>query len=111
MRVAEDHDSDAGGVWMHIQILADMKHVDQFSIEINGLSCRQFTAGALMVHVAANRRERCDVPQSIENGVVADVTGMQDAGATGECVDGFWTQQPMSVGDDANPHASSLRQH
>jgi hypothetical protein len=35
---------------------------------------------------------------------------MQDVGATGERIHGFWAQQPVSVGDNADAHVSSLRQ-
>ena len=60
MGVAEDHCSDAGGVRMEIKILARMKHIDQFSIELNGFSGRQFAADSVVVHIAANRCEGRD---------------------------------------------------
>ena len=105
MGMAEDHGSDAGGVRMQVQILAGMKHVDQFSVEINGFSCRQLAAHPAVIDVAANRREWSDGSEDVENGVVPDIAGMQDVGAAGESVYGFRTQQAVSIGDDADAHA------
>lgn len=92
MGVAKNHGSHAGGVGMQVQILARVKHVDQFSIELNGFSGRQFAAGSDAVHIAANRREWRDVPQSVENVVVADISGVEDVGAADERLHGFWAQ-------------------
>ena len=83
----------------------------KFSIELDGFGGGQITAESAVVDVTANCGEWRDGPQSVENLVIANVTGMQDVVAAGECLDGFRTQQSVSIGDDADAHANSLRQH
>ena len=62
----------------------------------------QVAAGSIVVDIAANGGEGSDVPQRIENVVVADVAGMQDMGAAGEGLHGFRPQESVRIGDDAN---------
>lgn len=87
--VAEDHGRDAGSVRMQVQILPGVKHVEEFSVELDGFCCGQFGAGTAVVDVAANRCEWRDVPQRFEDLVISDIPGMQNVGATCERVDGF----------------------
>ena len=105
MRVAEDDGGDAGGVRMQVQIFARMQHVDQFSVELNGFGGGKIAAHSAVIDVPANCGQGRDGSQCIENVIAANVTGMQDVGATGKCMDGFWTQQSVSIGDDADAHA------
>ena len=63
-----------------------------------------------MIDIAANRGEWRDGAEGIEDFVITNVTGVQDAIAAGEGLHGFWAQQSVSIGNDADAHANSLRQ-
>ncbi len=82
MGVPKDYRGKSRGMGIQIQVVARVDHVEQFSAELDGFGCRQFTADAVVVDVASNCGEWRDRLQRFENIVAADIAGMQDVIAT-----------------------------
>ena len=68
---------------------------------------RQSRAPPGSVDVAANRGQRRDRAERIENGRVANVSGMKDVIDASQRCNRLGSKQAVSIGDDAYPHRRS----
>lgn len=78
MSVAADDDLKAGSVRIKVNIFAIVQHINFASRQFDVLSFRKRSAPRLGVHVAANRVDRRNAPQLIENSTVPNVAGVND---------------------------------
>ena len=108
MGVAEDHGGDVCGLWVQVEVLPAMHQIEQLASKFDRLGRWQRSAGAGAIDIATNRRDRRNFSQSFQNFIVADIAGVENMRAPCERMDSFWTQQPVRVGNYANPHVNSL---
>jgi len=101
MRVPEHHSASAGSICLQIQIGEDVDDVDGVTIELDDRRVWQCDRPAALVDVAAHGDDRRDAAKPLKDIRRANVAGVDDAIAVLERSDGFLTQQPVSVRDDA----------
>jgi hypothetical protein len=58
----------------------------------------------LRIDVATHRRRRRYGAETFEDPGSADITGVDDAIAPAQRIDGFGTEQTVRIGDDADDH-------
>ena len=102
--VAEDHDGDAGGLGLEVEVCDGMQHVDQMAVELDGFGGGELGGGAGRVDVAADGGDGCDDSEAVEDGDVADVPSVEDVGRAAESVEGFGAEQAVGVGEDGDLH-------
>lgn len=90
-------------------VFAAMDHADVEAFEIAFESLGQVGEAGAAVGVAANREDRRDGLELVENGRVADVAGVQDPVAATEPVEDFGPQQAVGVGEDAETDHGKAR--
>ena len=68
-----------------------------------------FTGPVARIHVSFDRGDRCDPAESGDDVVTSDVATVNDVIHTGQTTFRFRPQQPVGVGDDADPERHRSR--
>jgi len=76
--VAADDDLEACGIRIKVTIFVIVHHINVGARQFDLLSLRKGPTPRLGVDVAANRVDRRDAPQPIENSTVPNVAGVND---------------------------------
>lgn len=89
VRVAADDHGDAGSFGVHVEVVDGVNEVEEVAGQLNDFGLGEQGAGAEEVDVAADGGDRSNLAENVENGWVADVTGVEDVVDTCEGSNGF----------------------
>ncbi len=103
--VAVDHDGDAGGFRLDVQVVQGVDHVEKLAVELHGFRGGESGAGAGVVDVAADCGHGRELAEGVEEGGVAQVTGVEDVVDATQGVESFGAEEAVGVGEDAYAHA------
>jgi hypothetical protein len=106
MCVAANDGVEAGSLRFEIKIVEIMEQIEMEARNLYNRGQRQFLRPRLGVHVAAHSKNRRDGLESRENFRSADVSRMNDEIGTIQSALRFRAKQPVSIGNDADPHGN-----
>lgn len=104
MRMPEDHRRDPCSLGIEIEPLHIVEHVYVSPTKLYQLRCRQSAAWAAFIDIAPNCRDWRDSTQRVQNRRITNIAGVKDVLRSPQRLDCGRPQQPMRVGDHANPH-------
>src|SRR5579864_846831 len=104
MGVAADDCVEAGGLRIEIEILEVVEHIETEARSLDNCGQRKFPRPGLRVHIAPHGENRRDKLELRENFGCAHVSRVNDELHTKQGTLCFGTQQPVSIGNDADPH-------
>ena len=100
-----DDGIDAGGGGIEVEHQKVVKHVDMAACQFDQLRLGKAAAASATVDIAPDCCQGSDVAQPVEDGGIADVSGVQDVLGIAQRQHGLGPEQAMGVGDDANQHS------
>lgn len=109
MGVAEEDGGKPGGCGIKVQARAVMQHVQIVPLEEDYVRFGQFAAGAGTIDVAANRMDRGDAGEVLQDFAAAHISHVKDVVAACKCGAGFGTEQSVCITQEAEPHRLRLR--
>ena len=102
--MTSDHSVDAGGYRVEVERHKIMKHVNVPACQFDQFCLGKLSAASTAIDISPDCRHRSKVAEPVEDGGIADVSGMQDVLGIAQRQHGLGPEQAMGVGDDANQH-------
>lgn len=105
--VAGDHDVESGGLGLQIEALEIVQHVNGNAAQLHRFCLGQRQRPRVPVHVAANRRDRCNRGQSLKDFRVSNVASVNDSSRPLQRLERFGPEPAVGIGNDADDDGSS----
>jgi hypothetical protein len=102
MGVAADHDGDACGPGLDVQVVLGMHQIKEGAAQFHGVGLGEFCAEARSIDVAADGGEGRDLAKALQDRGIADVAGVEDVADTGQGGEGFGAEEAVGIGEDAD---------
>ena len=103
VRVAGNDHPDACSRRIEAELRKVVQHMDAHGVDLEDLRLGDAPRPGTGVVVAAHRDDRCKAAKLVQQAGLADVAGVDDVVASAQRLDRLWPQQPMGVGDQADP--------
>ena len=87
-----------------IQLVQIVKNVDRDSAYFEHIRGENFASPSIAIHVAANRCDRSDLGQLIQNGRITDVPSMNDVVGSAKNGESLRAKQAVGIRDNADDH-------
>jgi hypothetical protein len=109
VRMAVEHHGKFSGSRVKVQSTQVVQHVNIMAFEKKNLSFRESAAWAGVIDISAHRSDGRNFQKGFEDGGIAHVAKMQNLIDAGERGSNFWSEQPVSIADDADFHRLKLK--
>ena len=97
MRMAADDCGDTSNPGIQIEIVNGVNEVEEVASEFNGLRSRESRAGTACIDISADGSRWGDGAERVENGWVADISGVQDVIDMSERAGDLGAQQAVRI--------------
>lgn len=104
-----EHHGKFCGSRVKVQSIQVVQHINVMAFEKKNLSFREAAARAGVIDVSSHRRDGRNFQKGFEDGWIAHVAKMQNLIDAGQRGSNFWSQQPVSIADDADLHRLKLK--
>src|SRR3954465_13906930 len=102
--MSADHRRKTGGLGIQIERIWVVNEVEKDAAQLNHFCLREPSRPWLGVHIAANRRYRCDLLQFANNLQCPNIARVNDVFRPTQQLHRFRTKQPMRIRDDTYDH-------
>jgi hypothetical protein len=102
VRMAADYGSIARGGRIEIELREVVKNVNRVAADLDNVECRKAASPRTLVVVAADRADRCEGSERVEDGWIADVATMNDQVRAAERIECRGPDQTMRIRDKAD---------
>ena len=106
MAVAGDHNPESGRRGFEIKLRKVVQHVNADAAEFDCLGLWNSFCPCFAVDIAADRGQRGNRCEFIENMRISDIPGVNDVLGTAQGLHSLGTKKAVRVGDDANQDGS-----
>jgi hypothetical protein len=102
VRMAEDYSSEARGGRIEIELCEVVKNVNRVAADLDNVECRKAAGPRILVVVAADRADRSEGSERVEDGGIADVATMNDHVRVAQRIECRGPNQTMGIRDKAD---------
>jgi hypothetical protein len=106
VRVAGNHDLDAGCNWIDVELGKIVNRIDENPAELDQFRVRQRVGPCAPVVVAAHRRDRCKAREFFDDHRFADIAGVDDEITPAQEVNRLWSEKVMRIRNQADTNRS-----